>query len=169
LTLRGYDDIVVGMTLREASEATGWALASQMPVVIDEDGCGVAPFSEGVPGNVLFNVDGGSFTDEGFAWSDDLVIVSVNVRTGPTTTVEGVDIGATPGEVRALHPSAREVPEQWYGGASYYLVVESEPGYRTNFAIGDDGRVAYMETGVSEVPDDGEFRPEWWPWMDCDA
>jgi hypothetical protein len=134
VSAHGYGGIRIGMSVSDASKASGMELLPLGEILEDELGCFyVAP--GGKPGSVFFMV------------VDDL-IVRVDIDDSKILTVTGVGIGSTESEVLDAYPDRVAVtPHPYTGPKGHYLTIEFEDGFAIIFET-DGSKVERYRAGI---------------------
>ena len=122
---QGYGKARIGMSVSDASMASGMDLLPLGEVLEDEFGCFfVAP--GGKPGSIYFMV------------IDDL-IVRVDIDDPKILTATGVGVGSTESEVLTTYPDRVAVTSHPYTGPEgHYLTIEFDNGFAMIFETNGD-------------------------------
>ncbi len=144
ITTGGLGPIRIGMTVEEATEASGLAVVGPTEGVVEASpGCGFARV-DGFDGVGLMLIDG--------------VIARVDVDSGPTATASGAMIGSTEEEIKTLFPGVITVsPHQYVDGnyltltptaenlVDFRVVFETDGELVTSYRAGRTPEVEWIE------------------------
>jgi len=147
VTTIGLGGVIVGMTVEEAEEASGYELVGKLDPDVSEDCYFVEPTeaSSGLTG-VLYMV-----------YKDEIARVDI-VSPSPTTTRSGAGVGLDADLLQELFPGQiEEAPQFTVDGLALMYVPrdEADADYRIIFDI-EDGRVAAYRSGILPAVGFGE-------------
>ncbi|MEN6621416.1 MAG: hypothetical protein ABFD50_07710 [Smithella sp.] len=121
LTFKGYNDIEIGMTIKNVVKVTGLKFSYDSPPENNE--CTYA-YSKSLPGMYLMLVNG--------------VVARIDVDKGDFVTFEGAKVGDSEAKIRKLYPRV-EVEGQKYIPEGHYMTIYS-PDKKRAIIFDTDGK-----------------------------